>query len=69
MFGKPKSGKSFIAIAMAAAIAKGEKFYGNESFAAPVMFVCGEGLRGTKRRLLSWQQGMFDLKWRAFISI
>ena len=61
IFGKPKSGKSFIAIAMAAAIAKGEKFYGNESFSKPVMYVCGEGQRGVKRRLAAWQQGMFDL--------
>ena len=62
VFGKPKSGKSFIAIAMAAAIAKGEKFYGNDSYAAPVMFVCGEGQRGTKRRLAAWQQGMYGLE-------
>ena len=61
IFGKPKSGKSFIAIAMAAAIAKGESFYGNESFSKPVMYVCGEGQRGVKRRLAAWQQGMFDL--------
>ena len=61
IFGKPKSGKSFIAIAMAAAIAKGENFYGNESFSKPVMYVCGEGQRGVKRRLAAWQQGMFDL--------
>ena len=61
VFGKPKSGKSFIAIAMAAAIAKGEKFYGNQSYTAPVMFVCGEGQRGTKRRLAAWQQGMYSL--------
>jgi hypothetical protein len=61
IFGKPKSGKSFIAIAMAAAIAKGERFYGNESFSKPVMYVCGEGQRGVKRRLAAWQQGMFDL--------
>ena len=61
IFGAPKSGKSFIAIAMAAAIAKGEKFYGNQSFAKPVMYVCGEGQRGVKRRLAAWQQGMFNL--------
>ena len=47
---------------MAAAIAKGEKFYGNYAYAAPVMFVCGEGQRGTKRRLAAWQQGMYSLE-------
>ena len=62
VFGAPKSGKSFIAIAMAAAIAKGEKFYGNDAYTAPVMFVCGEGQRGTKRRLAAWQQGMYGLE-------
>ena len=61
VFGAPKSGKSFIAIAMAAAIAKGENFYGNKANIAPVMFVCGEGQRGTKRRLAAWQQGMYKL--------
>ena len=61
IFGAPKSGKSFIAIAMAASIAKGERFYGNKAFAKPVMYVCGEGQRGVKRRLAAWQQGMFDL--------
>jgi|VirMetMinimDraft_7_1064189.scaffolds.fasta_scaffold05025_5 hypothetical protein len=61
VFGKPKSGKSFIAIAMACAIAKGDRFYGNKSYTAPVMYVCGEGQRGVKRRLAAWQQGMFDL--------
>ena len=61
IFGAPKSGKSFIAIAMAACIAKGERFYGNKAYAKPVMYVCGEGQRGVKRRLAAWQQGMFDL--------
>jgi len=61
IFGAPKSGKSFIAIAMAASIAKGERFYGNKAYAKPVMYVCGEGQRGVKRRLAAWQQGMFDL--------
>jgi len=61
IFGAPKSGKSFIAIAMSAAIAKGDNFYGNKSFAKPVMYVCGEGQRGVKRRLAAWQQGMFNL--------
>jgi len=62
IFGKPKSGKSFIAISMACAIAKGRNFYGNESNKAPVLYLCGEGQRGVKRRLAAWQQGMYDLK-------
>ena len=61
VFGKPKSGKSFIAISMACAIAKGKNFYGNKSYKAPVLYVCGEGQRGVKRRLAAWQQGMYDL--------
>ena len=61
IFGAPKSGKSFIAIAMAASIAAGKEFYGNKAYAKPVMYVCGEGQRGVKRRLAAWQQGMFDL--------
>jgi len=61
IFGSPKSGKSFIGIAMSCAIAAGQDFYGNKAFAKPVLYVCGEGQRGVKRRLSAWQQSVFDL--------
>ena len=62
IFGSPKSGKSFVAIAMSCAIASGQDFYGNKSFKKPVLYICGEGQRGVKRRLSAWQQAQYDLK-------
>ena len=62
IYGAPKSGKSFVAIAMSCAIASGQDFYGNKSFKKPVLYICGEGQRGVKRRLSAWQQGMYSLK-------
>ena len=62
IFGSPKSGKSFVAIAMSCAIAAGQDFYGNKAFKKPVLYICGEGQRGVKRRLSAWQQAQYDLK-------
>ena len=62
IYGAPKSGKSFIAIAMSCAIASGQDFYGNKSFKKPVLYIVGEGLRGCKRRLSAIEQGMYSLK-------
>ena len=59
IFGAPKSGKSFIAIDMAASIAGAKSFYGNEAFGQPVMYVCGEGQRGVKRRLAAIDQDKY----------
>ncbi len=62
IYGAPKSGKSFVAIAMSCAIASGQDFYGNQSFKRPVLYICAEGQRGVKRRLSAWQQAQYDLK-------
>ena len=61
IYGAPKSGKSFVAIAMSCAIASGQDFYGNKSFKKPVLYICGEGQRGVKRRLSAWQQAQYSL--------
>lgn len=61
IFGAPKSGKSFVAIAMSCAIASGQDFYGNKAFKKPVLYICGEGQRGVKRRLSAWQQAQYSL--------
>ena len=61
VYGSPKSGKSFVAIAMSCAIASGNDFYGLESSKKPVLYICGEGQRGVKRRLAAWQQAQYDL--------
>ena len=62
IFGSPKSGKSFVAIAMSCAIASGQDFYGNTSYKKPVLYICGEGQRGVKRRLSAWQQAQYSLE-------
>ena len=61
VFGSPKSGKSFISIAMACAIAKGEDFYGNKATKRPVLYLVGEGTRAFSRRLHAINQGMYSL--------
>ena len=51
VFGAPKSGKSFVAIAMAAAIASGKDFFGHGvKKKSSVLYVAGEGLRGIRGR-------------------
>jgi KaiC/GvpD/RAD55 family RecA-like ATPase len=59
VFGAPKSGKSFIAIAMACAVAKGTPFYGHEAKKAPVVYLAGEGVSGIKRRLAVFHQSKY----------
>ena len=59
VFGAPKSGKSFIAIAMACAVAKGTPFYGHEAKKAPVVYLAGEGVSGIKRRLAIFHQSKY----------
>ena len=51
VFGAAKSGKSFVAIAMAAAIASGKEFFGHGvKKKSSVLYVAGEGLRGIRSR-------------------
>ena len=56
VFGAPKSGKSFIAIAMACAIARGGDFYGHKATEAPVVYLAGEGVSGIRARLGAYNQ-------------
>lgn len=56
VFGAPKSGKSFIAIAMACAIARGGDFYGHKATQAPVVYLAGEGVSGIRQRLGAYDQ-------------
>lgn len=63
IFGKPKSGKSFVAVDMAASLAKGIPFHGHKTKQAAVVYVCGEGNRGIARRLHAFQSlNKVDLK-------
>ena len=56
IFGKPKSGKSFVAIAMACSIATGKDFYGRESIKSTVAYICGEGNASVSRRFVAYEQ-------------
>jgi len=59
VFGEPKSGKSFIAIAMACAVARGDEFYGHDAKKAPVVYLAGEGVAGIRRRLAAYNQSEY----------
>ena len=56
LFGAPKSGKSFIAIAMACSIAIGKDFYGFDTKKSAVLYLAGEGHTAVARRIKSYEQ-------------
>ena len=61
VFGEPKSGKSFITIAMACAVATGTDFYEYKTKKAAVIYLAGEGFTGIARRCKSYET-FFDVK-------
>ena len=54
IFGKPASGKSFLAVDLAASIATGRAFQGLKTQKGDVVYIAGEGYRGLKRRFNAW---------------
>ncbi|MBU7587937.1 MAG: AAA family ATPase [Sphingopyxis terrae] len=56
VYGPSGSGKSFLTLAMAVAIATGEAFFGYQPSPANVLYVVLEGESGLRARLLAWQQ-------------
>jgi hypothetical protein len=54
IFGKPASGKSFLAVDLAASIATGRAFQGLKTQKGDVVYIAGEGYRGLKRRFTAW---------------
>lgn len=56
IFGPPKSLKSFIALSMAAAIGRGEPWFGYRTTKAPVLYVVAEGARGIRPRVRAWEE-------------
>lgn len=58
LFGAPGCGKSFVAIALALALASGEPWLGREvAGPAPVLYIAGEGAYGIGKRVLAWAGG------------
>lgn len=55
IYGPPASGKSFLALDMAAAIASGRDWFGHKTAAAPVFYVYLEGSGALKNRIAAWE--------------
>lgn len=56
LFGDPASGKSFIALDIAACVATGCDFHGHCVKTGPVFYIAGEGHNGLRRRLEAWEE-------------
>ena len=50
MFGSPKSGKSYLAVSLAWAVAAGQPWFGFQTVQAPVLYLVGEGLGDIRLR-------------------
>lgn len=57
IFGDPGSGKSFVAIDLAACVATGTPFHGRAVAKGGVFYIAGEGHSGLRRRFTAWEQG------------
>ena len=55
LYGPSASGKSFLALDMAAAIAEGRQWFGHRVEAAPVVYCALEGEGGFKLRVAAWE--------------
>jgi len=56
LFGPRASGKSFLALDMAAAIAQGRSWFGCRTHSAAVVYVALEGEGGFKNRIAAWER-------------
>jgi putative DNA primase/helicase len=56
VYGPSASGKSFLVLDMAAAIAEGHDWFGYRVNACPVVYVCLEGAAGFRLRVEAWEQ-------------
>lgn len=55
IYGPPASGKSFLSLDLAAAIASGRDWFGHKCAAAPVFYVYLEGSGALKNRIAAWE--------------
>lgn len=55
-FGDPGSGKSFAALGVGCCVATGQPFHGRAVKKGAVIYICGEGKNGIKRRLTAWEK-------------
>lgn len=54
IYGDPESGKSFVAVSLAACVASGQQFFGHAVKIGAVVYIAGEGQRGLRRRFDAW---------------
>lgn len=54
--GPPESFKTFVAIDFGLCVASGREWAGNDVKQGPVVYICGEGYHGIKRRAQAWSQ-------------
>lgn len=55
IYGPSGSGKSFLALDMAEAIASGSRWFGHRAYQRPVVYIALEGEAGYKNRLEAWE--------------
>lgn len=55
LYGRPKAGKSFVALDVALCVATGSFWHGREVRRGPVVYVVAEGLRGVGPRVKAWR--------------
>jgi DNA-binding transcriptional ArsR family regulator len=55
LIGKPKHGKSFVAIDLAGCIATGRDWHGNQVRQGRVLYLAAEGVRGVRKRVRAWE--------------
>lgn len=56
MYGRPKGGKSFVAIDMAMCVAAGRRWHNRHVTQGPVLYVIAEGVRGIGPRVKAWSK-------------
>lgn len=55
IYGSSGSGKSFLALELAAAVAHGMEFFGRKTKARPVTYLALEGAQGFRQRVMAWR--------------
>lgn len=56
IYGAPSSGKTFLALDLAFAIATGKPWFGNPTIQKPVAYVALEGSHGIRQRMAAWEK-------------
>jgi hypothetical protein len=56
IYGQPSSGKTFLALDLAFAIAAGKPWFGNPTIKRPVAYIALEGSHGIRQRMAAWEK-------------